>query len=918
MTEFTLKTYQQSALAALALFLRQASTMGLEAAWAHAMAREGAGAVAGQKAKASPPYRADELGDVPCVCLRIPTGGGKTLMASHAIPLIAQAWTQRDFPVALWLVPSDTIRSQTLAALQSPGHAYRAALQDAYGERFQVCGLDALHTLPPQSFGQQAIIVVATIQSFRVANKAGRRVYAMSEAWETHFKSLNLSPQQAAERGLACVEQADLDVEGQIVLTSKDLGRVKCSLANWLAWQQPIVIVDEAHNAKTPLSLTMLQGIRPSCVLDLTATPVPAKTNVLYSVSARELEAEDMIKLPIMLAEHETGWQDAVRDALLRRTHLEAEAAHEPQYVRPIVLFQAQDKGEGVDRGTVEIVKQHLLDVHHIDAREIAVATGSQRELDGVNLFDATCPVRYVITVDALREGWDCSFAYVLCSLQSLRSNQAVEQLLGRVLRMPYAKKRKSPALNKAYVHVIARSFSEAANSLVDSLTQGMGFDALSAASVLLPDDGDLFGGAGGTHGSLHAQSHAGKALTLEPELTALDPITVAAALKAQPDVQVVPGLAAGEPVRLRLTGPVSDATRDAILSIATNEDRTRARAQFDQHNARLNALRSPAERDVPFAAIPQLCVRVNQGAQGELELIERETLGELIEFDLLRADARPELPGFDLVQQSDLFEIYVEGERVRIKQADAAQLSLDAVPTDATETDLVMALERQVRRAGLTQTETQAYVQKIVSHLLHARGFALTGLIRSRFQLGQMVSKRIDSVVANARNQGFQNLLFGRTDAVLAHGARWTFQFLKGRYPVRQAYSGRWQFAKHFYAQIADLKASGEEFDCAVALDAEPAVKHWVRNLVRLPEFAFWLPTATDYFYPDFVAELMDGRLLVVEYKGEGYATNDDSSEKRLVGERWAQTTGQRFVMVEKALNGMDMAAQIRAAAKL
>ena len=123
MPPLTLKTYQQSALAALTLFLRQAGTMGLEAAWAHAMARDGAGQAAN---KASPPYRADELGDVPCVCLRIPTGGGKTLMASHAIPLIAQTWSQRDFPVALWLVPSDTIRSQTLVALQTPGHAYRA------------------------------------------------------------------------------------------------------------------------------------------------------------------------------------------------------------------------------------------------------------------------------------------------------------------------------------------------------------------------------------------------------------------------------------------------------------------------------------------------------------------------------------------------------------------------------------------------------------------------------------------------------------------------------------------------------------------------------------------------------------------------------------------------------------------------
>lgn len=900
MPALALKTYQQSALTALKLFLQQAATMGLEAAWAHAMQRDGA------LGTNNLPYRSDELGDVPTLCLRIPTGGGKTLMASHAIAAIAQACAPgRDFPVALWLVPSDTIRSQTLGALQTPGHPYRTALEAAYGNLLVVCELDALHTVAPQDFGRKTVVVVATIQSFRVANKAGRRVYAMSEAWETHFKSLNLTPQQAAERELACVEEADIADENQSFLTRSDLGRVKTSLANWLAWQQPIIVVDEAHNAKTPLSLSMLKSIRPSCVLDLTATPVPKMTNVLYSVSARELEAEDMIKLPIMLAEHETGWQDAVRDALLRRTHLEAEAALEPEYVRPIVLFQAQDKG---GEATAELVKKHLVSEHHIDEREIAVATGSQRELDGVNLFDPACPVRFVITVDALKEGWDCSFAYVLCSLQNLRSNTAVEQLMGRVLRMPYAKKRKSPALNKAYAHVIARSFSEAANSLVDSLTKGMGFDALSAASVLLPDEHDLFG----PQGTLSSAAPP-RVLTLELELATDDTAEVTKALQAQPDVQVVPGLTAGDSVRLRIAGPVTEATRDAIFSVAGSARKQALSEQFDQHDARIRALASPAERGVLFTAIPQLCISL----QGELELFERETLSDLIEFDLAAADPRPELPGFDLVQQSDLFEIYLEGERVRLKQGDAAQLSLDSVPTDATELDLVIALERQVRTAGLTQTETQAYVQKMVSHLLRERNFTLTGLIRSRFQLGQMMNKRIDSAVASARNQAFQNLLFGKTDATLAHGAAWTFQFTKGRYPVREQYEGRWQFKKHYFQQIAKLKSKGEEFECAVALDAEPAVKHWVRNLERLPEFAFWLPTATDYFYPDFVAELNDGKLLVVEYKGEGYATNDDSREKRLIGERWAQTTGQRFVMVEKTINGMDMASQIRAAIK-
>lgn len=457
MPPLTLKTYQRSALEALELFLRQAAAMGAPAAWAHALQRQN---------RPAAPYRADELGDVPAVCLRIPTGGGKTLLASHAVVRIARTWADRSHPVALWLVPGETIRRQTLAALQTPGHAYRAALQDAYGDALVVSELDALHTVPPHDWRDKAVIVVATIQSFRVANKAGRRVYAMSEAWETHFDALALTPQQAAQAGLSCVEEADLANPGQTFLTRADLGRVKTSLANWLAWQRPIVIVDEAHNAKTPLSLALLDGIGPCCVLDLTATPVPHKTNVLYAVSARELEAEDMIKLPILLAEHTDGWEAAVRDALLRRAQLEAEAVREPDYLRPIALFQAQDRGGAVP---VETLLAHLLAQPGIAREEIAVATGNQRELDGVDLFDPRCPVRYIVTVDALREGWDCSFAYVLCSLQNLRSNTAVEQLLGRVLRMPYAKRRTSAALNRAYAHVVARSFWDAADALVDS-----------------------------------------------------------------------------------------------------------------------------------------------------------------------------------------------------------------------------------------------------------------------------------------------------------------------------------------------------------------------------------------------------------------------------------------------------------------
>jgi type III restriction enzyme len=74
----------------------------------------------------------------------------------------------------------------------------------------------------------------------------------------------------------------------------------------------------------------------------------------------------------------------------------------------------------------------------------------------------------------------------------------------------------------------------------------------------------------------------------------------------------------------------------------------------------------------------------------------------------------------------------------------------------------------------------------------------------------------------------------------------------------------------------------SSEEEPVAVLIDNMPEVRHWVRNLVRQPVCSFWLPTPTDKFYPDFVAELHDGRYLVVEYKGKDRKDNIDSTEKR------------------------------------
>ena len=325
----------------------------------------------------------------------------------------------------------------------------------------------------------------------------------------------------------------------------------------------------------------------------------------------------------------------------------------------------------------------------------------------------------------------------------------------------------------------------------------------------------------------------------------------------------------------------------------------------------------------MPFAPLPRLCVGLSSPQQPELQLFERNTLDEIVAFELLRADPRPQLPSLKLVEQSDLFEIYLNQTRMELRRAqDTAQLSLDAVPSDASETDLVLWLTRALRRPALTDAVLRAWVAALVAGLRGDNGLSLTGLLRARHAIVQAAMQRLDDLQAQARRRGFEQLVLqparASADAwVTGLSPDWQFRYTAGQYPARHAYAGRWRFQKHYFDVIHALKSQGEEFECAQALDALAEVRHWVRNIEQQERFSFWLPTATDYFYPDFVAELIDGRLLVVEYKGEVYATNDDSREKRAVGQAWARASEGRglFVMVERRVEGMDVGAQLRRA---
>jgi len=741
MTPITLKSYQQTALDALAGFARAARLQGAAQAFATLAGR---------------PYQADAFGEVPCVCLRIPTGGGKTVLAAHAVPLLAREWAAVDAPVTVWLVPSDAIRQQTLKALQTPGHPYRAALADAYGEGLRVCVLEDVAQIAPPEWGRNAIVVVASIQSFRIEDAGQRNVYSFSESFEPHFRGVD---EQALGRlrelpdALVTHEDVERDATGVLAGFA---GQPRWSLANWLALHQPLLIVDEAHTAKTDKSFTALQRLNPSFILELTATPIAAKTNVLYHVSAQELAAEDMIKLPIVLAEHPEGWPAAVFGAVQTQRKLEAEALKDEAagagYVRPIVLFQAQNAGEEMPP---EKLRDYLVDELKLPAHQVVVATGKERGLDDIPLAARDCPVRYVITVQALREGWDCPFAYVLCSLQKLSSATAVEQLLGRVLRMPYAARRGREALNRAYAHVCAAEFSQAAHALADRLIEHMGFEALDVASMIAPPsslplwDNDL------------EKNQAPAPIQQAPIATNFEAIAASPKLLALPGVQqrAIAGVQ-----QVVVTGHIGQDTEALLLAqVRGAKKQEQVREQVEQHNALVAAQAAPASRNMPFAPLPSLGYRLD--AQAPLWPLEREAVLEAVELDLLAPQA-VQLPSFQVAQESDVFEIGMDGARVALRLAGSAQMAMDwessSIDADTLVGWLDQSLFKAPELAGLTQSQRRAYMAAVVNHQLHGCGVPLVVLAQARFKLTRAIEAHVGDLREAATRRAFQQQVLG------------------------------------------------------------------------------------------------------------------------------------------------------------
>jgi len=867
-----LKQYQADALAVLRRFFEEARMVGPKNAYETITTEpDYANWLGHYGGRYSLPLA--DLPTVPYVCLRLPTGGGKTILGAHAVAVARDAWVEKDYPLVLWLTPTKTIRSQTVEALKNAGHPYRQALDEDFDGRVRVFDIADFTHLRPHDLRDHCCIVVGTIQTLRVTNTEGRKVYAHHEEMEPHFSAVpDTTP------GLEKLES----------------GGVKFSFANLLHIHRPLMIVDEAHNAVTGLTREMQARVNPTAIVEFTATPRP-KSNILYSVTAQELKREDMIKLPIMLSEHDT-WQNAVNDAIAKRAALTEAAKNDADYLRPIVLFQAQKKGQEV---TVDALKKHLMDVENISESAIAVATGDQRELDGIDLFDRSCPIEYVITVEALKEGWDCSFAYVFCSVSRIYSATDVEQLLGRVLRMPYAKRRRAAELNRAYAYLSEPSSGASARALADKLV-AMGFEEDEAHDSIESVQGEL-GGEGGLFGPRDKPTPV-----FRHTLTAT-PAIVSALKQTQRDGVTVHETGDGT-VEIEIVGPVDDALEQALSAVVPETERGRINESFGEYRKLL----SPAERGEQFN-VPRLMSEL----QGELEFADTDVFMESHDWSLLSHAPHLDEHEFAIRETANRFEIDIDGRHVTYRFAgEEEQLALNIDVKGWTPEALVVWLDRQVRQDDIRPSERLKWLSDLVNHLMIGRRIPIAALMRCKFILARKIGDKINTIRRRERKGVYQQRLFApEAEVEISFDA--AFSFKAGMYQDQRRYRGRWKPGKHFLGPdrvpAFDGADDGEEVQCAQALDSLPDVKYWIRNVARHPE-SFWLPTATDKFYPDFVAMLHDGRLFVVEYKGAHIADGADTAEKRAIGELWQRKSNGRglFTVVEKIVNGKDMRRQL------
>ncbi|MFH1365922.1 MAG: DEAD/DEAH box helicase family protein [Patescibacteria group bacterium] len=389
----------------------------------------------------------------PRFCLKVPTGGGKTLIAIEAIREYQNIFAQKRTGLVVWITHRDTIYRQTIEKLRDKNHIYRQWLDQCSGNKTLI--IEKGYPLRQQDVEENLVVFMLMLGSANRATKEDLKIFQDSGAYVDFFPHDNQYDQH--KKLLEKIPNLDFIQDS---LFNRRI--VKTSLGNVIRTVNPLIIADEFHTMFSDNAKATINGLNPSMVIGLSATPKErGQMNVLVEITGKELEAENMIKLDMHLHSPTTSgnWQEMIKDVKKKREILEKEAlklnSNKGTYIRPIALIQVERTGSD-QRGNnfvhSEDVRDYLIELS-VPSFEIAVKSSELDEIKEEKLLSESCEIRYIITKEALKEGWDCSFAYILGVIPNTRTESSMTQLVGRILRQPYAKKTGIKELDESYVY---------------------------------------------------------------------------------------------------------------------------------------------------------------------------------------------------------------------------------------------------------------------------------------------------------------------------------------------------------------------------------------------------------------------------------------------------------------------------------
>lgn len=780
-----------------------------------------------------PAYQ-DIIPGVPVVCFKVPTGGGKTFLACSAIRPIFEALPFTKVKAVVWLVPSDAILAQTLKCLKTPGHPYRQQLERDFGMSLEVYSKQELldgQNFNPVAVAEQLSVMVLSYDSFRRHNKEGLKAFQENSAMMNFARVLG---------------RPELPIEGAD----------ETSLFQVINQLSPLVIVDESHHARGELSLEMLRNFNPCFVLDLTATP-RKESNIISYVDAWQLKQEQMVKIPVIVYNRETQ-EDVLEQAVALRDSLERTAERERQeggqYIRPIVLLQAQPKG-GEDSSTFERIRGDLVEGMKIPAEQVAIRTADVNELKDRDLTSPDCPVRYIITVNALREGWDCPFAYILASLANRTSLVDVEQVLGRVLRMPGARKNPAESLNVSYVLTSSSDFNTTVRQIVAGLN-GAGFTERDFRAPELKLEPPRLKGEQGfmpffpiPRGEDHPlEPHPSAASVVERMLSEAQETSRAYEREEREAGKWMPDVPAEVRARVRQY-PIKAEFRDEAAAIVLPQffcqgvlsllEEVPLRREYLTEGFTLRGQDSSVDFGAVDAQIRKIDVQEGEGGVPKV-------------FNMTSADQRYYLEWFgSLTQEGRIREC-----RSRILDYLDKRDELSSRELDVYVQDILDGMDAP--RLNLLERDPQAYAARIWKHI--------EGLLDKHYK------RKFDEWLQTGR---------------IACRPSWRFPAFI--HPTSTSSEG---------GSLYESEESMNEFeiDLVLKIASLGSVQWWHRNISKR---GFCLNGFINH-YPDLILRTQAGRIVLVEPKG-AHLNNDDSREKNDLGRTWASLAGPdyRYFMV-------------------